>query len=182
LPPCDLVSPEVNGSIDGSEPLPNSDNPQQIVGPFGTELDAIASETAIPRQNLYHRCVQIMKDISPASDWSAEAEKKLRKELSAVGLKLPFRRPRAAVARRAVFRIVAELVDAGILNTEESNGLSRLLRFYDLYFVTAQPGWRPREIQSMAGVTDSGTVKDDGLVKLTTRYPRSVATSRTGSR
>jgi len=162
LPPSELDGPEVDGTVDGGEPLPDSENPEQIVRPFGTELDAIASETGIARANIYYRCVQIMKNLSPADDWSAEAEKKLREQLRGIGLRFPFHRPRAAAARRAMLRVVAECVDAGLLDTDR-NGFSRLLRFYDPYFVTGQPSARPREIESIGGVSDSGMVKDEWL-------------------
>lgn len=142
LPPAikTLAGP---GKITASEPLPDSDDPVEIVRPFTDILELIAARVGFPLQNMCHRAVQIMHQLSPQTFWSAEGERKLRAVLYAAGLRLSFPRPRAVLARRATFHIIVELMQAGVLDGTALDQLTPWLRCYDPFLLLAEPVARP---------------------------------------
>lgn len=129
--------------------LPNSEDPTTLVRPFTPEFDAVAHIASLPKFNLYHRAVQIMGDLSPRNAWSAEGEESLRAILSSAGLKFVYRRPRAQLARRALFWIIAELIDAGKITEEKVSRLVPIVTFDDPELLLREPSGRPSEIASI---------------------------------
>lgn len=80
---------------------------------------------------------------------SAETERELRAGYDAIGLRFPYRRPRALLARRALFHIVSELVDGGTLSRERLAQLEWCIRFYDPLLLLTRPRKRPLGISAM---------------------------------
>ena len=148
LPP---LRPDVlaGTQISPTGPLPDSEDPATLVSPFTSEFDAIARAASIPKENIYQRARQIMYELAPIKTWSADGEAHLRATLSSAGLKFPFRRPRAQLARRALFHIIAELIDAERLTEGAVSRLLPLLTFDDPNLVLQQPAKRPVEIASV---------------------------------
>jgi len=149
--------------VSGEEPLPDSDDPAFIVRPFDLQLEAIAEETGLAKRNVFYRAVQIMRQLGPEHTWSAEGERKLRSNLDSVGLRLPYRRPRAALARRSMFHIVTELVAAKALNVQGLNKLEPLLRFYDPELVLVEPSSRPSSVHSIDVGTQTNRKSEEWL-------------------
>ena len=139
IPPAEL---EI---IDG-EPLPDSYDSIEIIRPFDVQIDFIAREAKLPTINMCYRVVQIMRQLAPQESWSAQGEKDLRMILSSARMKYSFRRPRATIARRAMYHVIAELIDAGLLGPENLSRLDTVLRFYDPTMVMAEPTRRPIHI------------------------------------
>ncbi len=129
------------------EVLPDSDDPFEIVRPFDVSLEILGKATGISYVSLCHRAVQIMHQLKPFSEWDAEAERALRSRMVAMGLRLPFRRPRASLARRAVSHVIAELVDAGKL--DHRSELLRDFQYYDPVMFFCDPEPRPAFIKEM---------------------------------
>jgi hypothetical protein len=123
----------------------------ELVRPFGPILAKVAQESGLRIENLLHRMSQIMRRLAPEDNWSVQAEKTLRLELEAALLHLPFRRPRATIARKALFHLVGELIDAGRLDTGKLHLLEPVLRFYDPGMLLFDPVARPAEIPAIAG-------------------------------
>jgi hypothetical protein len=151
LPPHGRWSLARRGEIVAHKPAPDTRDPVEIVRPFDIELSSVAQEAGFRHVNVCYRAVQIMHQLAPYESWSAKGETKLREYLESAGLKLPFRRPRTQLARRAMFHIIAELVDTGILNTENLRDLEQVLRFYDPDMLLIQPSKRPSSIVSISG-------------------------------
>jgi hypothetical protein len=145
------------------EPVPDSSDPVEIVRPFNLQLEAIAEATRLPHVNMCFRAVEIMRQLAPWESWSAQAEKDLRERLESVGLEFTFRRPRAVLARRAMFHVVQELVDAGLLDSNQLARLDRALRFYDPAMLLAEPQPRPPDVRPLAGLDDDGGVGEKWL-------------------
>jgi hypothetical protein len=145
LPPVrpDLV---VNRDPRSELPLPDTTDPAELVSPFTLQLDAIAELARLPKVNLYHRAVQIMRELDPRESWTAAAEGQLRAILDSAGLRFGFRRPRAVLARRAMFHIILELFDAGKLTTAQVADLEPILTFCDPQLLVIAPNPRPPEI------------------------------------
>jgi hypothetical protein len=129
------------------KPLPDSADPVEMISPMDFLLDGVAHETGLPLANLCHRTYQIMRRLAPQDEWSEQAEMRLRDRLESAGLKLGYRRPRPILARRAVFHVVAELVDAGRLRPEELRRLEPILRLYDPWLVATGPDARHGVVQ-----------------------------------
>ncbi len=132
-----------------TEPMPDAWDSLDLVRPFDVQLGSVAEEAGLSEENVCYRAAQFMRQQASEEHLSAQYESELRNNLSEIGLRFPFRRPRAALARRAMFRVVAELVDAGRLNDENLRRLDSILRFYDPFMLLVEPVSRPQEIPLM---------------------------------
>jgi hypothetical protein len=103
--------------------LPDTTDPLELVGAARDGLQLLSHETGIPLRNLVERTVPLMRTLEPAEQWNAAAERDLSQRLQAMGIETAYRRPRAGIAMRALSHVVAELIDAEVL---EKNMLSRL--------------------------------------------------------
>jgi hypothetical protein len=135
--------------------LPDSEEPATLLRPFTDEFNTLAEEVSIPKANLYQRAIQIMYELALRSRWSAAGEQRLRTILDSAGLRFPFRRPRAQLARRALFYVLAELVDAGRLASASVSRLAPILTFDDADLLLQQPLKRPREIACISRGDDN---------------------------
>ena len=154
LPPRTLDVEDDALPVSFGEPIPDSEDPQLIVSPFNSQIELISQVGAVPLRNTHRRIVDIMHSLGPReSMWSAQAERQLRSWLSAVGLRLPFVRPRVRFARRAMFHAVAELIDAGKIPNDALRILEAGLRTYDPGMVLAGPSPRPNPLQPIGDLT-----------------------------
>lgn len=148
----DLTLPPTRSDLIADRPilsefaLPDTHQPQELLSPFTFQLDAIADLARIPKVNIYHRAAQIMHALAPEQSWSAAAENRLRSILDSSGLRFPFRRPRAVIARRAMFHVVAELLDAGRLTMVQAAEIEAMLRFYDPQLLLIPARRRPAAV------------------------------------
>ena len=150
LPPPDRDPLFVDHPSSLGEPIPDSENPVRVVTPFYRDIEAIADVADVPVQNLCRRVVEIMGQLARRDlVWSAEAEKDLQSKLSRTGIRLPFVRPRARVARMAIFRAVSELVDAGKISIQGAALLEYRLRSYEPGLIMVEPAHRPANIAKM---------------------------------
>ncbi len=118
------------------------------VAPYDRELKLISEVARVPVGNLHRRVVDIMHQIAPReTEWSDEAERRMGSHLVSVGIQLPYTRPRAYIARSAMFRAVSELVDGGHISPRGNHLLERKLRTYDPRMVLEQPARRPVQIR-----------------------------------
>jgi hypothetical protein len=122
------------------------ENPAEVVLPFAEDLRAVAEMAGLPEETVYYRAAQIMEELAAPASWSREGEERLRADLAAAGLRLPFRRPRSGLARRALFHVVAELQDAGELTSATLRILEPSLRWYDPTLLLTRPLPRPLDI------------------------------------
>ena len=136
-------------------------NAQELVStvaPYGQDLISISKVADVPVENLYRRVVAIMHQIAPReSAWSDEVEQRIGSHLISVGIRLHYVKPRVNIARSAMFRAVAELVDAGQISPQGNDLLERTSRTYDPSMVLEQPSRRPAQI---IGATESSLGRD----------------------
>ncbi|MDP1945864.1 MAG: hypothetical protein Q8L77_00045 [Nitrospirota bacterium] len=165
LPPIRGRDIEVSRVLSEEMPLPDSADPLEIIRPFDLHLDLLSSLARLPKANLYHRAVQLMERLSPKESWSAAAEQKLRWLLDTCDLKYVFHRPRAVVAKRAVFYVIAELIDSKTITPQQLVSIEAELRFYDPMMVMIQPSPRPSYICTLPGIRDHGGVERDWVEK-----------------
>ena len=102
-----------------------------------------------------------------ASGGTSSAEKEVRRQLDAQGLELPYRRPRAAISRRAVLRALAELLDSGRISGADFNIILQVVRVCDVELLLAEPEARPDEVPSAQG-SDSFSRRDSAWLEGTT--------------
>ena len=118
------------------------------VAPYGWDLKTISEVANVPIGNLHRRVVDIMHQIAPRdTEWSDEAERRMGSQLMSVGIQLPYTKPRAYIARSAMFRALAELVDGGHISPQGNHLLERKLRTYDPGMVLEQPSRRLAQIR-----------------------------------
>ena len=144
LPPTRLVGvPERDHAF---ETVPDSLDPYETIAPWTAEAMAIAELAELPKDAVVLRVRDYMRELSPEPTWNADAERRLRGQLEAAQLKYPFRRPRAALARRALHYVVRELRDGGVLSGEAMGELRICLNQHDAEMLLFRPAKRPREI------------------------------------
>ena len=131
------------------------------VAPYDQELKLISEVARVPVGNLHRRVVDIMHQIAPReTEWSDEAERRMGSQLMSVGIQLPYTKPRAYIARSAMFRAVAELVDGGRISPQGNQLLDKMLRTYDPKMVLEQPSRRPAKIRR---ATETALAKRQGI-------------------
>ena len=118
------------------------------VAPYDQKLKLISEVADVPVGNLHRRVEDIMHQIAPReTEWPDKAERRMGSQLMSVGIQLPYTKPRAYIARSAMFRAVAELVDGGRISPQRNDLLEKLLRTYDPRMVLEQPTRRPAQIR-----------------------------------
>ena len=132
------------------ETVPDSLDPYDTIAPWTAEAAAIARRAGLPTDAVVLRVVDYMRELLPEGNWNASAERGLREKLAAGELKLPFRRPRAALARRALHHVVRELSEGGRLSGRLMEELRREMRHYDPEMLVFRPDRRPDEIAGVA--------------------------------
>lgn len=136
-----------------AEPLPDPENPFEIILPYDFEIRYIAHEALLPEINVFYRASQIIPEIAPEDNWSKIGEQNLRHILKSTGLKMSYKRPRTLIARQSIFRIIAELNDTGwAFGPVELLKIERLMRFYDSHMILSEALPRPAYIASIFGL------------------------------
>lgn len=143
--------------------LPDPVSPDEVIGAVEREIEIVAEQAGLPEQNVMYRAARLATQMAAQDQLLQRYEDELREGLSSVGLRLTFSRPRVGPARRALFRMVAELVDAGELGPDDLRRLESVLRFYDPTMLLTQPTRRPREVPPMPGDDRSVRRRDDWL-------------------
>lgn len=130
-----------------SEPLPDPENLFEIILPYDMEIRGIAYEAFLPEINVLYRASQIIRELAPENYWSRVEEQNLRHIYESARLRLTYKRPRALIARRSIFHIIAELIDTGwVLGPEELLEIEKLMRFYDPHMILSESVSRPAYI------------------------------------
>ena len=150
----------------GSEPLSDTDVASVGVRPWGADLRFVAVVAGLPFENVVQRAFELMKEIEPREKWSSGYEKQLISSLNGTHFRLPWRRPRTQVARRAIYHLLGELVDAQVLSTNSLIRLTPVLRSYDVDFVEKVPEVRPTEIHRMNGIEQHGAKSESWVQDL----------------
>ena len=150
LPPQLVGVPERDYTF---ETVPDSLDPYETIAPWAEAAVAIAERAGLPGDAVVLRVVDYMRELSPEGMWNADAEHALRGRLAAAELKLPFRRPRAAIALRALHHVVRELLEGGMLSARVMEELRRDMRHYDAEMLVFRPERRPDGITGVAGDT-----------------------------
>jgi hypothetical protein len=152
LPPASRTPrPETMESEDGTRTFPEDATAFEIVYPQHIHLDAIAMEADLCRTNLYQRTVRLMQTLGLTGGWSGSGEAKLMGWLGELGPKFTYRRPRYTAVRRAIYHLVAELVDGCRLDAGSLEKLDSLLRYWDPGLLLRMPSKRWRIIAPLGG-------------------------------
>jgi hypothetical protein len=148
LPPTkDEVPP-----IGPDEPLPDSDNPRDMVRPYVFQLGIMARMARLDEENLILVATREMKQIASTSDLLAQNESDYRWQLERAGLKLPYRRKRGALAREAMRRVASDLVDAHRIHPSDLPKLLALVTAQDPCLALVDSCPRPVTIKSLHGL------------------------------
>jgi hypothetical protein len=133
-----------------AEPLPDPENPFEMILPYNLELRCIAHEAFLPEINVLYRASQIIRELAPEDYWSRVGEQNLRHIYESARLRMTYKRPRALIARQSIFHIIAELIDTGwALGPDEVSEIEVWMRFYDPYMISSEPLSRPTYIASI---------------------------------
>lgn len=161
LPPGPSVSEVWRENIrEPQEFLPDTNDPYELLKIQLIELEWAASHAGIPTENIVQRGARIAHLLTQEDEWAILGEEILRNRFDRAGLKYSYRRPRATIARRAFFHVVAELVDAGMLSEESLEVMKPAFNYYDPEMFFIKPSTRP---EFAFPTTEEGRRDADGL-------------------
>lgn len=142
----------VDTPVRSEEFLPPSDDAGELISPWNPEAGIIAKLANVQREALYQRTAQLMEELGgPDFD---DAERELRQRLDRMELKLGFRRPRGALARKVLGVATAELIDSGRLRESDFETLDVVLCAGDPAALRQLPKPRPAWVKSIAERAD----------------------------
>lgn len=118
--------------------LPDTDDPYELLKIQLPYFEWAADHAGVPMENVVQRAGQIVSELTREDEWAAQGEKGLRSRFNNAGLEYAYTRPRATIARRAFFHVVAELADAGKLRVSSLEGMKPTFDYYDseMFFIT----------------------------------------------
>lgn len=126
--------------------FPDTDDPLDMIRPFGDQFELLSKMSGIPLQNLTARAALLMKSLSPQEQWNKQAEENMRDWLKAADLKIVNHRLRPQQALKVLRYIIAELIDARNLNRQDAAFLIRQTKGNDRVMSCLRPSLRPNEI------------------------------------
>ncbi|ADE17039.1 hypothetical protein Nhal_4033 (plasmid) [Nitrosococcus halophilus Nc 4] len=121
------------------EVFPDTHDPLEMVQPFKSDLTLLYKLTGLPLPNLLARTTALKRALAPEKEWNKAAEEKLRIWLRAMKLEITYHRPRPQVALLAISYLVAELLDAGRLDSRSQNFLEGWFRRHDSALSLREP-------------------------------------------
>jgi hypothetical protein len=116
---------------------------------FKPILRLVGHSLGIPYENLIARLLQILGEVSPAEGLAKDAGKNVEEWMSKMGIRMVYRRPRYFAARKGVFHLLAELLDARRLSPEMVDQLWPFLRYWDPTFLVVEPIARPGSVNGI---------------------------------
>jgi hypothetical protein len=131
--------------------LLETSDPYELLKVQLIEFEWLASQAGLAAENVIQRAAQIAREISQGDKWAALGEQQLRYRFELAGLKYPYCRPRATIARRAFFRVATELVDAGIMSATALEEMKYAFTYYDPEMFFIKPFSRPGFVFPMPG-------------------------------
>lgn len=135
-------------AIHAGESFPDSSDALEMVAPFEPELIWLSSVTDIPFENILERTVLLMDSLPSVAQWSRSAEENMRVWHGAIGIKLTYNRPRPAAAQQAISHVIAELVDAGMLDANQLKSAYDKIYLYEPLLANLEPSKQPGLLES----------------------------------
>jgi len=123
-------------------------NAEEQLWPYGRWLLQLAKASGLERPALENRAVVLMRELAAPVTWDEAATAARRQWLTDVGLKYPFLPQRVEVARRALMRLTAELLDAGQVQASRLGPLFNLRDYASYSFPEIA---KPAFVQSLDG-------------------------------
>lgn len=143
---CRAYRPDRSVTFDRPPPgqvLPDTTDPFEMIRSHNDAFDFLSYISSIPLETLVHRAVQLMSQLQPQDTWDKQAEQRIFNQLSSLQFKVAYRRPRVIVAHYAFSHIVAELVDAEVIDAHSLNALLHFLVSFDCRLTLLNPVPRP---------------------------------------
>gem|GEM_PF-5087277 len=122
--------------------------PQEVLS-LSHVLETVAEVAGLSSASISWRAASLMREVAEPETWSDNAEERIGSEVHDARIYLPYRRPRAVVARSALFRVVAELVDSRSLDDQALSWLAPILRIHDPSMLLLEPARRPEIVEVM---------------------------------
>ena len=143
--------------------LEPAEDAADFVSLFRAELDLIAQWADVQPEALYQYVADraIARPPVGSQDYAFDDGPALRNELSRLGLKVTYRRPRPRRVERAMAEATAMLLDHGRLGERYLPALDRLFRNADPHFLIARPTRRPSIVAPIRERAESRYVGSD---------------------
>jgi hypothetical protein len=147
-------------AVTGVQLLPKTKDSYEQLKIVLLELKVIASGIGLPIANVVERAAQIAARLGAQDEWCILGEQKMQNLFNGANIKTnTYRRPHATIARQALFHLVAELFDAGLLTDENMEHWKWILNYYDPQTFFNRPIARPRFIAPISDWAQRGFAK-----------------------
>lgn len=140
-----------NDAVKPEEFLPETDDSYELLGIVLIELEFVAEIADLPKENVVERAAQIARTLATKDKWNSLGEREMRSQFNGIGMRYAYRRPRATMARHALFHLISELFDSGLLKSENLKDLKPVLQFYDPDSFFNIPSIRPNFVVPLFG-------------------------------
>jgi hypothetical protein len=149
LPP-DIAGQFIDEEVHSLEKwLLEAGDPFDLTRQFQYRLTQIAEVAGLPEENLFHCTAQIVRQLILQGEGLPYSEKQLRKRLEAMALRFPYQKPAVAVVHQAMLHLVAELLDAQVLDERDLRSLEPILMIKDPSLLLVEPSVKPSYIPSI---------------------------------
>jgi thymidylate kinase len=128
--------------------VPGLSNAEEQLLPYGRWLPQLTKVSGLKRPALAHRAAALMGELAAPVTWDEAATNARRQWLTDLGLEYPFLPQRVEVARRALMRLTAELLDAGQVQASHLGPLFNLRDYTPYSFPEVV---KPAFVQSLDG-------------------------------
>lgn len=118
----------------------------ELLQPFYDELESLSELSTIPFQNIVHRAATLMPKIAPQNEWDHAAEVAVLNTFRGTNLELAYVRPRVRIAQLAISQVIAELVNASLLDDSDLLTFGAILEFSTPELLLPTPIPRPTSI------------------------------------
>lgn len=118
----------------------------KLIRPLDRDLRILSKFTGVEEKTLLYRTYMFMSKAGIPPDWLNDGDGGFSEHLEAISLRYSYTKPRVLAVKRAIARVVSELVDADILDEESA------LQFFgprDKGADILTPGKRPNFVKSL---------------------------------
>lgn len=141
-----LYQMDLSQAAPGGEYLPDLADTVEVLEGNDELVAALAAAAGTEGENIVHRAAQLIGDVASEDRWLGLTEKQVLRVLDSASLRFPYRRRARELGRRVLFRIAAEIDDAGLLGARAAWRLLLRLAPSDPLLVRALPSVRPFEV------------------------------------
>jgi hypothetical protein len=138
------------------------DDPARLLRPLDIEARAIAEAAHVDENAVLYQAARLLREFACQHSWLScstnISEKQLNSFLDDMGLRVAFYKPHIEPAKRALYYVMVDLWDAGLLDVTSAQQIIRGLFSYDTRLIIVKPQSRPKWLAAIGGISEDERV------------------------